>query len=112
MSFDKDGYPTQDTLNKIEQWITTETKQVHELMQYVRDHWNFADCGYWQESQKKDDCGTQVICYRLATAGWSGNEDIIGALQENILFWTRFWEQTNRGGAYIFEVPIAERTEK
>lgn len=43
--------------------------------------------------------------YYLATGGWSGCEDIIGALQKNYIFWGMCWQKSARGGAYWFKVP-------
>jgi hypothetical protein len=39
----------------------------------------------------------------LITGGWSGNEDIIGAMQENVLLWTIHWKATVSGGLYVFK---------
>lgn len=39
----------------------------------------------------------------LATAGWSGNEDIIRALN-GTFFWMKFWESSHRGGLYKFNL--------
>lgn len=38
----------------------------------------------------------------LATGGWSENEYMISAFQENI-FWTAYWIKSERGGAFYFE---------
>jgi hypothetical protein len=38
----------------------------------------------------------------LKTGGWSGNEDIINALQQNVVFWTKYWRTSKRGGFYAF----------
>ena len=41
----------------------------------------------------------------ITTDGWSGNEDIIRALRENTyLFWSVYWEKSERGGVYTFKV--------
>lgn len=44
-------------------------------------------------------------CYKLDlhTWGWSGNEDIVGALQKT-MFWFTFWKSSRRGGHYEFEI--------
>lgn len=38
----------------------------------------------------------------LITGGWSGNEDILYALQDNIGFWNTYWQKTERGGKFTF----------
>ena len=42
--------------------------------------------------------------YYISTAGWSGNETIIRAMQKNIMMWQLNWVQSRRGGHYIFEL--------
>ena len=40
----------------------------------------------------------------LHTGGWSGNEDTIEVL-EGTMFWFFFWQRSERGGHYYFEIP-------
>jgi hypothetical protein len=87
---DIDGYPEEDELEKIRTW---NCQDLHGLMQYVHGRWMFADSGYFKQ---EDDV------YYLSTAGWSGNEEIIGAMKQNYVWWSLFWEQSNRGGHHIF----------
>jgi hypothetical protein len=39
----------------------------------------------------------------LITGGWSGNEDIIHALETNAIWWMVTWRLSERGGRYVFE---------
>lgn len=39
---------------------------------------------------------------KLSTGGWSGCEEIITALSNNIPFWSLYWFSSERGGHYIF----------
>jgi hypothetical protein len=90
---DKDGYPEDSELKIIREW---DASDFHGLMAYIYDRWNYADCGYWD--QKKS-------VYRISTGGWSGNEEIIGAMMENHIWWMMYWQQSQRGGHYIFSHP-------
>ena len=93
LSTDEDKYPTDEALTRIEQWSHKDGFRA--LMNQVKAIWTYADAGYWTEK------GTEI---HASTAGWSGNESIIGALQRNHIFWALCWVQSRRGGHYIFEV--------
>jgi hypothetical protein len=96
---DDDGYPTEEMLDKIRNWYYN----FNELMQFIEPHWQYGDIGYWWGEELELFEG-KVMQYKISTAGWSGNEDIIRALQENHIFWSLCWVQSKRGGHYIFEV--------
>lgn len=87
-----DGYPDEDELRRIREWP-------HEggfpgLMDFVRERWAYADWGWTVDGETKT--------YRISTGGWSGNESLVEALQENTMFWTLCWESSRRGGHYEF----------
>ena len=88
------NYPTEDQLERIENWPLDDLPA---LMEYVHSIWSYADAGYWNWTAGETK-------YSLSTAGWSGNEDIIRALMENTMFWMLCWESSKRGGHYEFEV--------
>ncbi len=90
---DEFGYPTEDELEKIEKWSVSSLEDFHCFMAYINSIWTYADCGYW--SQKGN-------VYSIATAGWSGNEDIVSSMKKNVIFWLIYWQQSTRGGKYIF----------
>ena len=97
MYVDDDGYPTNDMFNVIEDW---HYEDFQGLMEFIKPYWQYSSSGYWVENKTK-----HVTEYHLSTAGWSGNESIIEALRNNMMFWTLCWVQSRRGGHYIFEVP-------
>lgn len=104
---DDDGYPTEATLEKIEKWDYKDGWT--ELMDFVCGLWLYADAGYWSMEKDvvvRDLPNYKVVAdvYHVSTAGWSGNESIILALKTNLMFWHFCWEQSNRGGHYIFHV--------
>ena len=59
----------------------------------------YGDCGYFELK------GKNVLRLRLSSAGWSGNEDRIEALTQN-MFWTCFWEKSMRGGHHYFKINL------
>lgn len=43
---------------------------------------------------------------KIATGGWSENEEIVAALMQNSLFVALFWESTHRGGLTVIRPPV------
>jgi len=41
--------------------------------------------------------------WTVSSGGWSGCEDVIGALGENTVFWLMCWRSSRRGGHFEFE---------
>jgi hypothetical protein len=103
---DEDGYPTDAALEIIELWHCDD---ISGWFEFVKSIWHLSSWG-WRErevphSWKKDQ---QVKEYCISTAGWSGNESIIAAMQKNHMMWRLTWVQSRRGGHYIFEKPTIE----
>lgn len=103
LTLDGDGYPTDETVLRVQQW----SGKPAELLAAVRAVWRYADVGYWTEETVPHEVLSNSLTHRysISTGGWSGNETLIGALQDNTMFWLFAWAQSNRGGHYIFEVP-------
>jgi hypothetical protein len=89
---DADGYPTDHELQLIRDW----SSDWSDLLTFVRGCWWAAEWG-WDD---KDD-GAEHL-WRISTGGWSGNETIIAALQQNEPFWATCWQSTRVGGHYEF----------
>lgn len=83
-------YPSDEQLETIRKW---EYSDFPGLMAFIKQIWFYSDSAYWR--QKGD-------IYWISTVGWSGNEDIIAAMQDNYMIWTMNWYRTTRGGHYIF----------
>lgn len=94
------GYPSETSLDIIRKW---EIHDYAHLMDFVRDIWKYADWGWTETPHEKG--GT---LYTISTGGWSGNEDIIGALQDNQMFWIMCWQSARRGGHFEFQVSPME----
>ena len=99
---DEDGYPTDAALDVIKLWHWTDAKGWFE---FVKGIWQYASWG-WKELEEDHDYreGTKVYHYYISTAGWSGNESIIRAMQQCEMMWHLNWVQSRRGGHYIFEL--------
>jgi len=100
-----DGYPTEEALFTIETWPTH--KGISAWFKFIESIWYMKEWG-WKEKDEWDsdlDRDRPYHRYYISTAGWSGNESIIRAMQNHI-FWTLTWLQSSRGGHYIFELKI------
>lgn len=108
---DDDGmYPTDEALDLIESYAYDggdTGENLKEWFRIIRAMWWHADWG-WHEEDDKDDIFHKdpIKRYHISTGGWSGNESIIGAMMENRLFWAMSWEQSRRGGHYIFSFKV------
>lgn len=94
-------YPTEEELEKIKNWKYEDDYE--KLAEFICAIWHFED---WAELRgwAVDDLGTKYRELRLATAGWSGNESIIGALEKNTMFMMICWVSSHRGGLHIFHI--------
>lgn len=90
-NFDSSGYPTDDTLDTIKSWAYP----FDGFWNFVKSAWN---CRYGKIAEND-----RLV--KLITGGWSGNEDIIAALQDNNFFWTLYWQASVRGGLEVFKKP-------
>ena len=90
-------YPTEGELKIIKEWDLTKQEKVSDLLEYIEEIWWAPDWGFILS-------GKRVLKLELHTGGWSGNEDIIGALQRNILFFALYWDKSVKGGHYYFTI--------
>lgn len=88
-------YPDAQTLRFIEQYDTTKSP-VSDLFDFIIQSWWMPEWGARRTRRR----------LYLSTGGWSGNEDIIGAMEKNTVFWMTYWVQSRRGGHFIFEDPL------
>lgn len=99
---DEDGYPTEDALLLIQIWHWDNPRGWFE---FIKSLWAYADWG-WHEVDEAHDWKKDTIVhrYKISTAGWSGNEAIIHAMESNRMMMATQWVQSRRGGHYIFEL--------
>jgi len=91
-------YPSEAELVRIKEWPYEDPDG---WFTFIRGCWWHDDWG-WNQEDVPDGYDRPVRRYRISTGGWSGNEDIIGAMMENIL-WNLTWQSSRRGGHYVFE---------
>lgn len=91
---DSSGYPDEQELRTIREWPEMDLPG---LMEFICERWKYAEQGSFIVREG---------VYHLSTLGWSGNEEIIGALQQNRIFWSLCWQVARRGGHYEFILPI------
>lgn len=101
---DEDGYPTEFALWLIE---SHDPVKLEELFALIEKIWHLKSFGFHREAYKADnpldeDGPTQTIF--LSTAGWSGNEAIIFALEKNVVAWSLCWRSSQVGGHYEFRI--------
>ncbi len=95
---DENNYPTEEELALCES-----IQDYDVLMLHVSNIWSYPD----YVVEKLD-----LYEWHLSTGGWSGNEDIIGSMKKNTMFWIFCWVQSRRGGHYIFQTPHQARDER
>ena len=86
-------YPTDEELKRIAEWDISKNG-IDGLLELIESIWWCPEYGYGFAEGK----------LQLHTLGWSGNEDIIAALQANFIFWSIYWKSSERGGHYFFEI--------
>lgn len=98
---DADGYPTHSALQIIKLWPSDDKKGWFE---FIKSIWWNPEFGWSEGEEAHEWKGEKVYRYHLSTGGWSGNESIIEAMQNNKNhLWMYTWFQSQRGGHYIFE---------
>jgi len=95
---DHDGYPTDDELLAIREYDVIH-QPVMGLVDLIGACWNWGIREGWLNKKR-----TRLY---LATGGWSGNEEIIEALQDNLMFWSCCWYMSKSGGAFWFHLDKA-----
>ena len=93
-----DGYPTEQFLEWIEKYDVSKGDPFW-FIQIILDEWYHGDYGWRIQRQFK---GERTIY--ISTLGWSGNEDMMYALEKNFMFWTLFYYSHRRGGHYVFKL--------
>lgn len=98
-TFDRDGYPTDETLDAIEAF-PIKVDDPSSFLKFVREAWS--DYG----SIKEEWRGNGTLQVEFVTGGWSGNESIMYAIKSNV-FYPLYWQSSHRGGLHVFIIPAS-----
>jgi len=98
-TFDEHGYPTENTLALIRKWDFSDYEG---LARFVCAAWN-SDYGLFSFMDGK---------LTLVTGGWSGNEEVLDALNDNQIWWVSYWQSSTRGGRYEFKGEITRDSQQ
>ena len=89
-SFDRSRYPTDETCEAVATWNPCDPVGWFEFVEAA-----------WSDYGRVRRDGWTID---FVTGGWSGNEQLIGAMHANVA-WSLCWESSHRGGLHRFEIP-------
>ena len=92
---DEIGYLSEATLDAIRNWPC---EDLPGLFAFLQRCWKYPD--YFRCLHEDFP-----MRFEISTGGWSGNEELLDAFQENFAAWSLCWLSSARGGHYKFEVP-------
>ena len=108
-TFDKDGYPTDETLERIRTWDIKTMRDAAEAMDFAGSAWSYPD--RWECIERWEDpdwpSHPKRVC-RFSTGGWSGNESIVDAIEGNQMLQMLGAWSWQRGGHYEYRFPLPE----
>lgn len=103
-TFDADGYPTDETLVRIRTWPFEKFSDLEDLMDFAGRAWSY---GAWEKERGyvEPPFTNPCVRYVFSTNGWSGNEFVVAAMEENgMLALVGPWSW-RRGGHYEYRLP-------
>ncbi len=83
-----------DSFQAIKSWELKKSQDYYDLAKFIIRNWKYDD--YISLRGRK---------FKLSTGGWSGNEEVMSALDQNKMFNMVCWESSKRGGHFVYELP-------
>lgn len=105
-TFDSDGYPTNNTLDTISNWVLKDQQSIIDFFKFAESAYN-KHYGCWKIINNYNDLLALTYepftALKIATGGWSSNESVIQAMKANTI-WYIAWVVSARGGLYILNM--------
>jgi hypothetical protein len=106
---DRDNYPTDDELVQVYSWNKFDRAGLLEFFELLRSCWNYATDNegnqwFFRGPMPERDGEGGYTAFYISTGGWSGNESLIQAMQENFILWSLTWYSHRKGGHYEFRL--------
>lgn len=102
-------YPSDAALERIKAWDFNTPLEWFAYIKQAGNWWPDPEPWGWSEEDVfADDFDGKRRRFHISTGGWSGNEDILSAMEENFMLWGLTWQSSRRGGHYVFEVRLEE----
>lgn len=102
------NYPDDSELDQIRNWPYQDPLGWFRFIKSVGKYWPDEDNAWrgWREEEVLSGGFDQAAFMEIgiATGGWSGNERILAAMQDNAALWLFTWESSRRGGHYTFRI--------
>lgn len=106
-TFDRDGYPTDETLDRIENWEVKTFSDALDAMDFVGRAWYYPD--RWERRTTGHPItARREVEYAFSTGGWSGNESLVGAIEKNTMLQMLGAWSWQRGGHYVYRFPTTD----
>lgn len=106
-TFDADGYPTDETIEWLSSWEITDSGAGLDFMAAA---WRWPGFGVSHELRPCEreilDADPDERFLRLATGGWSGNEELVSAFMRSLAS-ALTWRLRSSGGLWIFRYPTS-----
>jgi len=101
IEWDDEGYPTEESLGKLKEALSSENieKAFNDFYSALKENF-YPDCFGLTRVEVR---GEVIDVWEYHTLGWSGNEDIIRVLEQSWM-WGMLLERYDSGGHYYFKV--------